>query len=136
VPRLAHHFLARACRVHGRQARLAADAVRWLRAQPWPGNVRELEQTVQRAVLILDRPEIRARDLEGLVRLRPAAAAPAGGADLPPPGAMTLDEIERAMIEKALARFDGHVTRAADALGVTRQTLYRRMEKHGLAGDG
>ena len=139
VPLLARHFLDRACRVHGRAARLADDAVRWLRAQPWPGNVRELEQTVQRAVLILDRPEIRARDLEGLVRLPSAAGAAgpgAGDAALPPPGARTLDEIERAMIEKALARFDGHITRAAEALGLTRQTLYRRMEKHGLAGGG
>jgi DNA-binding NtrC family response regulator len=131
VPRLARHFLERACRVHGREARLADDAVRWLRAQPWPGNVRELEQTVQRAVLILEAPEIRARDLESLVQ--PASGAGGGEGTLPPPGAMTLDEIERAMIEKALARFDGHITRAAEALGLTRQTLYRRMEKHGLA---
>jgi two-component system, NtrC family, response regulator len=134
VPRLARSFLDRACRVHGRAKRLAPDAVRWLGAQPWPGNVRELEQTVQRAVLILDRDEIRARDLEALLRLPAAATAAAAGDDaLPAAGAMTLGEIERAMIEKALARFDGHVTRAAEALGLTRQTLYRRMEKHGIS---
>ena len=51
---------------------------------------------------------------------------------LPTPGAMTLDEIERAMIERALRQFGGNLTRAAEALGVSRTALYRRLQKHGL----
>lgn len=132
IPRLARVFLQRALRIHGGEVHFADDALRWLRAQPWPGNVRELEQTVQRAVLMLETSEIRARDLEALPRF--ATGSDAAGS-LPAPGAMTLDEVERAMIERALDRFGGNITRAAEALGLTRQTLYRRLDKHGL-GDG
>ena len=130
VPRLARTFFDRAVRLHGREVRLADDALRWLRSQPWPGNVRELEQTLQRAVLILETTEIRAADLERLPRFSPAAEA--AGDSLPAPGSMTLDEMERTMIEKSLDRFDGNITNAAQALGLTRQALYRRMDKFGL----
>jgi len=130
VPRLARTFFDRAVRLHGREVRLADDALRWLRSQPWPGNVRELEQTLQRAVLILETAEIRAADLERLPRFSPAAEA--AGDSLPAPGSMTLDEMERTMIEKSLDRFDGNITNAAQALGLTRQALYRRMDKFGL----
>jgi DNA-binding NtrC family response regulator len=130
VPRLARFFLERAARIHATDVRLADDALRWLRAQHWPGNVRELEQTVQRAVLVLGTAEIRARDLESLPRFLPATRNVEES--LPAPGSMTLDEMERAMIERSLERFGGNVTRAAEALGLTRQALYRRMEKYGV----
>jgi len=130
VPRLARTFLARAVRLHGREVRLADDALGWLRRQPWPGNVRELEQTVQRAVLIGEGDEIRAADLERLPRF--AALGERAPGRLPAPGSMTLDEMERAMVETSLDRFGGNVTEAAQALGLTRQALYRRIEKFGL----
>ena len=82
---------------------------------------------------MLETSEIRARDLEELPRFEADAAA--AGDPLPPPGAMTLDEIERAMIEKALGRFDGNITRTAEALGLTRQALYRRLEKYDLGDE-
>ena len=128
VPRLARFFLDRAVRIHGGDVGLAEDALRWLQRQAWPGNVRELEQTIHRAVLMLETPQIGARDLESLPRFA-TGAEPKNS--LPPPGTMTLDEMERAMIERSLARFDGNITKTAEALGLTRQALYRRLEKYG-----
>jgi transcriptional regulator of acetoin/glycerol metabolism len=51
---------------------------------------------------------------------------------LPPPGSMTMDEIEKGMIVKCLAHFDGNLTKVAEALGLSRPALYRRLEKHGI----
>jgi DNA-binding NtrC family response regulator len=130
VAPLALHFLDQSSRTHGRAPlALAPDALHWLRAQAWPGNVRQLRQVIERAVLVLDGERLDASHLRALEELgaeRERAVA------LPHPGAMTLDEIERAMIERALRQFDGNLTRAAEALGVSRTALYRRLQKHGL----
>jgi two-component system NtrC family response regulator len=129
VSPLARHFLARLGEAYGRPgAVLTDDAVAWLASRPWPGNVRQLEQTIERAVLVLDRDRLDASHLTRLSEFDEAGGEP--GSD---PGAMTLEQMERAMIEKALRRFDGNLTRAAEALGVSRTALYRRLQKHGLA---
>jgi DNA-binding NtrC family response regulator len=88
----------------------------------WPGNVRELEHAVERAVLMASGTIIHAKDL-GL-----AVSSDSGGSleDL------SLEEVEALLIKKALARCDGNVSRAADALGLSRSALYRRLEKYGL----
>jgi len=106
---LARHFLAAG-------KRLAADAVDALRRHPWPGNVRELKNALQRAALLATGPEITAADLA----LR-AAPAPAPA----PPD----EELDRATIEAALTRAAGKIAQAAAELGLSRQALYRRMEK-------
>ncbi|HVQ35799.1 MAG TPA: sigma-54 dependent transcriptional regulator [Candidatus Bathyarchaeia archaeon] len=130
VAPLARHFLEEGARAHGRAAlSLTPHAVQWLQAQEWPGNVRQLRQTIERAVLVLDGDRLDASHLRALVELGvEGERAPS----LPTPGAMTLDEIERAMIERALKQFGGNLTRAAEALGVSRTALYRRLQKHGL----
>jgi DNA-binding NtrC family response regulator len=107
---LARHFLPA-----GR--RLAADAERALLAHAWPGNVRELRNVVQRAALLARGEAIVARDL-GL----PVAAPAAGGNEEP----------DRAAVEAALARHGGVVTQAAQELGLSRQALYRRMDRLGI----
>ncbi|HYN21177.1 MAG TPA: helix-turn-helix domain-containing protein, partial [Thermoanaerobaculia bacterium] len=89
----------------------------------WPGNVRELDHAVERAVLMAAGVRVRARDLG----LQPAALP--GGSPLED---MPLEEVERALIQKALARYGGNVSQAAQALGLSRSALYRRLEKHGL----
>jgi DNA-binding NtrC family response regulator len=138
LPLLARHFLEAAARTYRRPApELAPDALGWLRAQRFPGNVRELKQTLERAVLVSDADRLSAREFRALAEIGAALGAE-GGAEgrragpLPSPGAMTLDEMERAMIERCLAHFDGNITRAAEALGLSRAALYRRIEKHGL----
>ncbi|MFL6678111.1 MAG: sigma-54-dependent transcriptional regulator [Burkholderiaceae bacterium] len=112
---LAEHFLA------GRA--VLGDAAREaLRAHAWPGNVRELKNAVERAALLAGDAAISV-DLLGL------PAAPPGN------GARNLDEPSRAAIEAALASAQGVVSRAAQALGMSRQALYRRMERYALPPD-
>ena len=131
---LARHFLERAAQTYGRGAlELTPDAEAWLRGRRWPGNVRQLEQTMQRAALVSDSERLEADALRALDELATREARGGAGRDeLPTPGSMTLDEIEKAMIERCLAHFDGNITRAADALGLSRPALYRRLEKYGL----
>jgi DNA-binding NtrC family response regulator len=95
-----------------------------LLSHSWPGNVRELEHAVERAVLMAQGDRIHAEDL-GLRRRAE------GG---PQMENLTLDEAERVLIEKALTRNGGNVSRAADDLGLSRSALYRRLQRFGLAG--
>jgi DNA-binding NtrC family response regulator len=130
VPALAQHFLAAAAQAYGRaNATLGSTALRWLQAQPWPGNVRQLKQLVERTLLMTDREALEAEDFarpSGMETREPPRDA------LPPAGSMTIDEIEKGMIVKCLAHYDGNVTKVAEALGLSRPALYRRLEKHGI----
>ncbi len=114
---LAEHFLA------GR-ATLGDAARDALRTHAWPGNVRELKNVIERAALLAGGAPISA-ELLGL----PASAAAAHAV------ARNLDEPSRAAVEAALADAHGVVSRAATALGLSRQALYRRMERYGLPLD-
>jgi DNA-binding NtrC family response regulator len=98
-----------------------AGAVRAIERHPWPGNVRELDHAVERAVLLTRGARISAVDL-GLEE----------GAQRRGLEEMTLEEVEEHLIRKALDRCDGNVSQAAEALGLSRSALYRRLEKHGL----
>lgn len=131
VPRLAIHFAARAAAAHGVPLpALAADAVSWLQRQPWPGNVRQLKHLVERAVLVAGGDVLSAADFADTETM---ATVDAQRADqLPPVGSMTLDDLERAMITRSLDHHQGNVSRAAEALGLSRAALYRRLEKYGL----
>ncbi len=123
LPALASHFLAR----HARRYRkplsgFAPDALAALLGHPWPGNVRELDHALERAVLLARGEQLTAADLA----LRPAGEGGAAQEQL------TLDELERLHIQRVLRRFDGNVSEAARALGLSRSALYRRLERHGL----
>jgi two-component system NtrC family response regulator len=131
IPLLARTFLEGAASAYSRTApRLTPRALDWLRAFPWPGNVRQLRQTIERAVLVVDGDLLDAEHFRALADLEASGAA---DASLPVPGAMTLGEMERAMIERCLRHFDGNITRAAEALGLSRTALYRRLQKYGLS---
>jgi DNA-binding NtrC family response regulator len=124
IPLLAASFLAR----HARHYRKAIDgftpeALKALLGFSWPGNVRELDHAVERAVLMAAGSSIEERDLA----LR--SARDSGHAAL---DTLNLDEVERLLVKKTLARHDGNVSRAAEDLGISRAALYRRIEKHGL----
>ena len=130
IPLLARHFLERAAKTYGRAApSLAPRAVEWLQAQPWPGNVRHLRQTLERAVLVLEGDLLEADHFRALAELESETVRENV---LPTPGSMTLDQIEREMIRRCLRHYEGNLTRAAEALGLSRAALYRRLEKHGL----
>jgi two-component system NtrC family response regulator len=127
IPLLAGRFLQAATAAYRRESvALTPAAARWLQAQPWPGNVRQLHQAVERAVLVDTRDRL---DVESFTDL---AAAPGRetGDSLPDVGAMTIDEIERAMILKSLRHHGGNISRVAESLGLSRPALYRRFEKY------
>jgi DNA-binding NtrC family response regulator len=124
IPVLGMHFLGRFAQRYRKEVDgFAHAAIEAMRAHLWPGNIRELAHVVERAVLLASGEQIQAADL--------ALGRPAGDGlrDLE---AMTLEEVERVLVDKALKRFGGNVSRAADALGLSRSALYRRIEKHGL----
>jgi DNA-binding NtrC family response regulator len=123
IPLLARHFLGQ----HARRYRKTLNgfepaAMQLLLDHAWPGNVRELDHAVERAVLMAQDELVRARDLG----LRTPKDAVARIED------MSLEEVEGFLIKKALARYDGNVSQAAKALGLSRSALYRRLQRFGL----
>lgn len=120
---LARAFLARSGQRYGRdELRLAASAEKALLGWRWPGNVRELQHLMERAALLADHDQVGEAALAFGSKVEP-------GADLED---MTLEQAEAWLVERALGRFDGNLQRAAAALGITRQSLYRRIEKYDL----
>jgi DNA-binding NtrC family response regulator len=120
---LALHFLGQhAARYHKQITGFSEAALRALMCHPWPGNVRELDHAVERSVLMANGTVIAAADL-GL-------EAPAGSSARLED--MSLEDVERFLIQKALTRFEGNVSQAAGALGLSRGALYRRLERYGL----
>jgi DNA-binding NtrC family response regulator len=123
IPLLAMHFLNQHAQRYRKHLQGFEDAaLQRLLSHPWPGNVRELDHSVERAVLMTQCDKVRAVDLG----LNPGRE-PASRLD-----EMSLEEVERVLIQKALARFEGNVSRAADALGLSRSALYRRLQRYGL----
>jgi len=123
IPVLAAHFLFRyASRYRRTVQRFESSALQLLTQYSWPGNVRELEHTLERAVLMCRTSEIQPSDL-GLNSLRPQSQSLEE---------LSLEAVETVLIRKALQRFQGNISQAADALGLSRGALYRRMGKYGL----
>ena len=121
VPLLAEHFLRKQASRYDRKIEaFSSAAMDALRAHAWPGNVRELQHSVERAVLMARGSRIEAADL-GLRRRDDGSVLMEE---------LTLDEAERLMIETALERFQGNVSKAAEALGLSRSALYRRLQRH------
>jgi two-component system, NtrC family, response regulator len=130
VPELAHHVVRQICdRYQYRQMTLTDGAAQWLEQQPWPGNIRELRQTIERAVLIADTQTLTRASFQQAGRLGSQAR---GETPELPVGSMTLEEMEKAMILKALEQYENNLTQVASALGLSRQALYRRIEKYGM----
>jgi DNA-binding NtrC family response regulator len=124
IPALAEHFLRQyAARYRKLVTGFDTAALKTLTQHPWPGNVRELDHAIERGVLMAQGTIIKAADL-GLM-----SSGSDGGARLED---MSLDEVERFLIKKTLERFDDNVSKAAEALGLSRSALYRRLEKYGL----
>jgi DNA-binding NtrC family response regulator len=123
IPLLATHFLRRHAANYGQDVQeFDSAAMQLLLEHPWPGNVRELEHAVERACLMATDSKITVEDLglrqkrDGIARLEQ----------------MTLDDAERYLIQKALSRADNNVSQAAEALGLSRSALYRRLQRFGL----
>jgi DNA-binding NtrC family response regulator len=123
IPTLAIHFLRRYSSRYRREINgFDNSALQALTQYSWPGNVRELEHTVERAVLMCRSKDIQPADL-GLNTQRTLAQ------NLEE---LSLEAVEALLIRKALGRFQGNISQAAEALGLSRGALYRRMEKYGI----
>jgi DNA-binding NtrC family response regulator len=125
IPVLAEHFL----KLHRERYRrpimgFTPEALDALRQHLWPGNVRELDHVIERAVLMSPGQIVTAFDLA--LEATPDARLSARLEE------MSLEDAERLLIKKALARFEGNANRAAEALGLSRSALYRRLQKYGL----
>ncbi|MCB0587628.1 MAG: sigma-54-dependent Fis family transcriptional regulator, partial [Phaeodactylibacter sp.] len=131
IPLLVEFFLGNLREIYQRpNLKASSDAMRWLKGLPLPGNIRQLKNLVERTVLVSPHDELQAKDFEAQLQLgqrRP------GGDELPPVGSMTLEEMEAEMIRKAMAHHRNKVAKVARSLGLTRSSLYRRLDKYGIS---
>jgi DNA-binding NtrC family response regulator len=126
IPILAAHFLSRySARYRRPLSGFEPAALQAILAYPWPGNVRELDHTIERAVLMARGVQLQVADL-GLYAATTAGSAQQALDDL------SLEAVEAVLVRKALSRSNGNISQAAEALGLSRGALYRRMEKYNL----
>lgn len=130
IPLLVEFFLDNLRQIYSRpQLQASLKAMDWLKGLPLPGNIRQLKNLVERAVLVSGRDQLDIADFEAQLVDSPRKL---GNIELPAVGVMTLEEMEAEMIRKAMAHHRNHITRVAKSLGLTRSSLYRRLEKYGI----
>lgn len=123
IPLLAQHYLEHyAKKYHKSVTTISPGAADKLKRYAWPGNIRELQHSIERAVIMTDSNSLQESDF---LFSRPVSSSVS-------PETLNLDEVEKAAIVKALSLYSGNISKAADELGLTRASLYRRMEKYGL----
>lgn len=127
IPLLVNHFTRQAAKANALpMADIADDAIDYLRTLTYPGNIRQLKNLVERTVLISRRQQLTRRDFERQVALDPQLSAPVTH------GMGTLDEQERDAIVRMLEQHNNNISHVAEALGISRGALYRRMEKYNI----
>ncbi|PWN07961.1 sigma-54-dependent transcriptional regulator [Rhodohalobacter mucosus] len=120
---LAEHFLDRYSKKYKKEdMSLTEDALSALKSYDWPGNIRELEHSIERAVILSDSKQITGSDF----MLKNPGHESASMQDL------NLDDLEKTAVRRALEKHEGNISRAAEELGLTRTSLYRRMDKYDL----
>jgi two-component system response regulator HydG len=127
IPLLANAFMREYTRKYNRPVEgISNKAMALLMKYRWPGNVRELRYSIERAIILADDDELGIRDFVSLLD-----GAPLENSQAPKSG-QTLDDIEKDTIEAALRENQGNISHTAKTLGLTRTSLYRRIEKYGL----
>ena len=123
IPLLAEHFMRKQCEANSLPMKtLSAEALDYLRPLPYPGNIRQLKNMVERAVLMSTGDVITATDFMGEPQRTPTATG----------DTLNLEEQERQSIMRAMKQYDGNISRVADALGLSRAALYRRLDKYNM----
>jgi two-component system, NtrC family, response regulator HydG len=123
IPLLAQHYLNYyAKKYHKNVTKIAPEAMDKLKRYAWPGNIRELQHSIERGVIMTDSESLQESDF---LLSRTLAASTSNHT-------LNLDEVEKSAIVKALQMHNGNISKAADELGLTRASLYRRMEKYGI----
>ncbi len=126
IPLLANHFLGVYSKKYKKNIKgITADAMKKLEAYKWPGNVRELQHAIERAIIMSDTNTLQPDDFF----LSSQQSNQGGGIEFE---SYNLDEIEKTVISKVLKQYQGNITQASNELGITRTSLYRRMEKYDL----
>lgn len=126
IPLIAMHHVRHMGAQYGRgDMRIADAALSWLSGLPWPGNVRQLKHTIERALLMTDKPQLGIKDF-----VDPELAPSIAEGQTVPRSGLTLDEMEKMMVEQSLADHQGNISKTAESLGISRAALYRRLEKH------
>lgn len=126
IPLLANHFLKIYSQKYRKEARkLSNAAIKKLQRYSWPGNIRELQHALERAVIMGDNDCLEPEDFFFLSQKPDTQAAKE-------PDSYNLDEVEKSVIQRAVDKHNGNISKAAKELGLTRASLYRRLEKYGL----
>jgi two-component system, NtrC family, response regulator len=126
IPLLINHFINNLKTIYNRpDLSVSKKACNWLKQLPLPGNIRELKNLVERTVLVSEKNMLEVGDFECQIQSSPKPTVSA----LPAIGSMTLEEIELSMIKKAMEVYNGNISKVAKSLGLSRGTLYRRLEK-------
>jgi two-component system, NtrC family, response regulator HydG len=124
IPMLATHFLNYYSKKYRKDVlSISPEAITKLKKYPWPGNVRELQHSLERAVIMADSNTLQESDF---------LFSRKGNENSVASDTLNLDEVEKAAVQKAIQLHSGNISKAAEELGLTRASLYRRMEKYGL----
>ncbi len=125
IPLLANHFLKRLVKKYGKNVTgISSSAMKKLELYHWPGNVRELQHAIERAIILSESSHLEAGDF--------LLSTNGKGAEEFVIETYNLEEVEKKTIEKVIRKYKGNITQAARELGLTRTSLYRRLEKYGL----
>jgi len=128
IPLLVNFFINNLKEIYNRPGlTVSGAAMRWLQRLPLPGNIRQLKNLVERTVLISRNEELRPDDFKAQLSLSPIKNEQV---KLPGVGTMTLDQMEAEMVRQAMNFHKNRITKAAASLGITRNALYRRLEKY------
>jgi transcriptional regulator with PAS, ATPase and Fis domain len=123
IPMLANHFLNYYSKKYRKDVlTISPEALNKLKKYPWPGNVRELQHSIERALIMADSPTLQESDFLFSRKGNESLAS----------DTLNLDEVEKSAVTKAIQLHNGNISKAADELGLTRASLYRRMEKYGI----
>lgn len=126
IPLLANHFLRfYASKYEKNLSKISDAAMARMSKYPWPGNIRELQHTIERAVILTNGTVLQPEDFN----FSPTVTREESRLNL---DQFNLEEVEKLLIRKVLKKYNGNITQAASELGLTRSSLYRRLEKHGL----
>lgn len=133
IPRLVNFFIGNLKEIYNRpKLEVSKEAMKWLQQLPLPGNIRQLKNLVERSVLVSRKDKLEVADFESQLQQSPSKK---GNLQLPDVGSISLDELENQMIRRAMAFHRNKISKVAHALGITRSSLYRRLQKYNIPFD-
>ncbi len=126
IPMLADHFIKSYNQKYRKNVKsISANGIGKLQRYPWPGNIRELQHAIERAIIMSENETLTPEDFFFLAQ-KPDSQVNVES------DTFNLDDVEKSVIQKAVNKYNGNISKAAKELGLTRASLYRRLEKYGL----